>query len=109
MAVNFGAASDLALTGDLDGDGDDDPCVRRGAAFLCDTVHDGLGSEVAITFGKPGDRAFLGDLDGDGRDDPCVIQGGRLLCDTAHDGGKAELSLRFSLSGVPLLGDVDGL
>jgi hypothetical protein len=111
MAVNFGDAADQPLAGDLDGDGDDDPCVRRGAVFLCDTVHDGLEAEVSISFGKPGDRAFLGDLNGDGRDDPCVLQGqgGWLLCDTAHDGGKAELSLRFTLSGVPLLGDVDGL
>jgi hypothetical protein len=109
MAVNFGDAADQPLAGDVDGDGDDDPCVRRGATFLCDTVHDGLGAEVSISFGRPGDLAFLGDLNGDGRDDPCVIQGGRLLCDTAHDGGKAELSVLFNLSGVPLLGDVDGL
>jgi hypothetical protein len=109
MAVSFGDAADLPLAGDVDGDGDDDPCVRRGAVFLCDTVHDGLEAEVSISFGKPGDRAFLGDLDGDGRADPCVIQGDRLLCDTAHDGGKAELNVRFTLPGVPLLGDVDGL
>jgi hypothetical protein len=111
MAINFSQTGDLALVGDVDGDGDDDPCVHwpREPIFSCDTVHDGLGAEVVISFGKPEDWALLGDLDGDGRDDPCVIHGDRLLCDTAHNGGKAELSVRFTLPGVPLLGNVDGL
>ena len=52
---------------------------------------------------------LLGDLDGDGRDDPCVFRSRSLLCDTAHDGGAPEVTLTFTLAGMPVLGNPDGL
>jgi hypothetical protein len=95
--------------GDLDGDGRDDACVRRGRRFACDTKHNGGFAEIQILFGRATDTALLGDVDGDGDDDPCVFRGDRFLCDTAHDGRGPEVGLLFGQPGdVPLLGDVDG-
>jgi hypothetical protein len=94
---------------DVDGDGDDDPCLRSGAVFLCDTAHDGGDAEVALPFGTAAQFPLMGDVDGDGRDDPCVRRGRSWLCDTAHDGGAPEFRLRFGAGGIaPFLGDMDG-
>lgn len=109
MVIAFGAPADVPLLGDLDGDGDDDPCLFQGGTFRCDLAHDGRGSEAVIAFGAAGDLPLLGDLDGDGRDDPCVFRSGSLLCDTRHDGGTPEAALNFTLTGVPVLGNPDGL
>ena len=112
MVIAFGGVSgvsDVPLLGDLDGDGDDDPCLFQGGTFRCDLAHDGRNAEAVIAFGAPGDLPLLGDLDGDGRDDPCVFRSGSLLCDTRHDGGAAEVTLSFTLTGVPVLGNPDGL
>src|SRR5690606_29913949 len=110
QAVRFGrglAVGDRPFLADVDGDGDDDPCVRRGGAFLCDTAQDGGDPEVILPFGSAAHVPLLGDLDGDGDDDPCVRRGRTFLCDTAHDGGEAEARILFGLaSDVPLLGDV---
>lgn len=109
MVIAFGGAADVPLLGDLDGDGDDDPCLFQNGFFRCDLAHDGRGSEAVIAFGETGDVPLLGDLDGDGRDDPCVFRSGNLLCDTRHDGGAPEVTLSLTLSGVPVLGNPDGL
>lgn len=110
--VQFGnglAAGDRPFLADVNGNGDDDPCIRRGGQFLCDTAHDGGAPEVVLAFGSPGHVPLFGDLDGDGDDDPCVRRGRTFLCDTAHDGGEAEARVLFGLAAdIPLLGDVDG-
>lgn len=110
--VRFGrglAAGDRPFLADVDGDGDDDPCVRRGGAFLCDTAQDGGDPEVTLPFGAAAHVPLLGDLDGDGDDDPCVRRGRTFLCDAAHDGGEAEVKILFGLaSDLPVLGDADG-
>jgi hypothetical protein len=106
----------VALLGDVDGDGRDDPCVTptHSGEFRCDTAHDGGAPETVITFGAVGGGGapILADFNGDGRDDPCISITGIFSCDTAHDGGAAELE--FSLGrGVPnawpLIGNLDGV
>jgi hypothetical protein len=86
--LRFGRSDHIPLAGDLDGDGDDDPCVRRGRSFLCDTAHNGGLPEVNIPLGIGSDEPALGDLDGDGDDDLCIWRPstGTFLCDATHDG-----------------------
>jgi hypothetical protein len=103
-----GRPGDIALLGDIDGDGRADPCVFRSGTFLCDTGHDSGTTGVAVAFGQDGDVPFLADVDGDGKADPCVYRNGHFLCSTRHD-GVADFDLAFGAPGdVPLLGDIDG-
>lgn len=99
----------MPLLGDLDGDGDDDPCVRRGRTFLCDTAHDSGEAEVRILFGLAADLPVLGDVDGDGdgRDDFCVTRAGRLVCDVDRTGSLREIAAGVA-SDYVLLGNIDG-
>jgi hypothetical protein len=108
-SLSFGRGSDLALLGDLDGDGRDDPCVYGFEHLLCDATHDGGAADIAVFFGQDGDVPVLADLDGEGRDDLCVRRGADLLCDSAHNGGTAELIVHFGEEDdLFLMGDVDG-
>jgi hypothetical protein len=104
-------AGDVPLLGDLDGNGQDDPCRFRAGRFVCDVAHDGrpLAFQPAFDFGAAGDLPLLGDLNGDGRDDPCVRRVRRFSCDTARDGGGGEVQVIFGRrTDTALLGDVDG-
>jgi hypothetical protein len=105
---NGTAAGDVPLLADVDGDGADDPCIRRGAAFSC-ALSASAGTVQVFPFGAASHVPLLGDVNGDGRADPCVRRGRFFLCDTAHDGGLAEVKIPFGLADDPaLLGDVDG-
>lgn len=64
LFVRFGRRGDQPLLGDLDGDGQDDPCVFRKGRLLCDTAHDGGAAEGMLSLGGPKDRVVLGNLDG---------------------------------------------
>ena len=110
VEVRFGGEpGDVPFLADVDGDGADDPCLRRGNAFHCDARHDGGAPDRVFLFGVAGHVPLMGDLDGDARDDPCVRRGATFLCDSARDGGTAEERLRFGLpEDAPLLGDADG-
>jgi hypothetical protein len=108
VRLKFGAAGDLPLFGDVDGDGREEPCVRRGRYHLCDTAHNGGRPEAAFRIGEDGDEPLLGDLDGDGRDDACVFSRGRFLCDL-HRAGRKPVAILFGEAGdSPALGDYDG-
>ena len=103
------ARGDRPLLADLDGNGDQDPCVFRAGQFLCDTGHDGGNPDLVRRFGRAGDTPLAGDLNGDGRDDACVHRGRAFLCDTAGNGGSPEVTIGFGLAGdLPILADTDG-
>ncbi len=105
---NGTAAGDVPLLADVDGDGADDPCLRRGNAFSC-ALSGSAGAIQVIPFGAASQLPFLGDVNGDGRADPCVRRNRFFLCDTAHDGGSAEVQILVGQAeDFPLLGDVDG-
>ncbi len=102
------AAGDVPFLADVDGDGADAPCIRRGSAFSC-ALSGSQGAVSLFPFGAASQVPLVGDVNGDGRADFCVRRGRFFLCDTAHDGGLAEVKIPFGLaSDVPLLGDVDG-
>jgi hypothetical protein len=103
--LDFGRSGDRPLLADFDGDGLDNPCVRRGNAFRC--ARPGR-SDLVLRFGRTAHTPLAGDLDGDGDDDPCVRRGRAFLCDTAHNGGAPEVNIPLGLgSDEPLLGDLD--
>jgi hypothetical protein len=105
---NGTAAGDVPFLADVDGDGADDPCIRRGSTFSC-ALSGSQGAVSIFAFGAASQVPLAGDLNGDSRADLCVRRGRFFLCDTAHDGGLAEVKIPFGLaSDLPLLGDVDG-
>lgn len=107
--ISYGRAGDVALAGDMDGDGDDDIVVRRGNTFFIDTATDGGAATSSVVFGRASDTPLLGDVDGDGVDDLIVRRGNTWFADTDRDGGQADLASGFGRpSDASLVGDVDG-
>ena len=112
------ALGDVALTGDLDGDGVSDLVTWRASEgnwyWLTSSTgyaYPGSGRQ----WGTAGDKPFLGDIDGDGKDDLIVWRPSDgtwfwLTSGTnyAYASAGAKQWGNSSYGDIPLIGDVDG-
>jgi hypothetical protein len=116
----FGATTDIALTGDWNGDGRDEigfyrPGTRR---FYLDFDGDGLWNATAdrlsLAFGTAGDLPVIGDWDGDGIDDIGTYSQTSRVFTLDSDGslsptaGDLTTAAFQTFSGLPLAGDWNG-
>jgi hypothetical protein len=109
----YGAAGDVPVTGDWNGDGIPTIGVYRDGEWTIDLNGDGrLGdSDGRYTYGQPGDYPVIGDFNSDGVDELGVYRDGRWIIDTngnrqidAHD-----TVFELGQAGdVPVVGDWDG-
>src|SRR5262245_30643711 len=108
--VPFGIASDVALAGDVNGDGITDLVLFRNGVWYASTHQDGV-VDATFYFGAPGDQPLLGDIDGDGTDDLIVFRNGTWYVSTRRD-GVADKTFHFGAPGdTALVGDfnADGI
>ena len=79
----YGAAGDIGVAGDWNGDGIDTIGVFRGGVWRLDVDGNGRWTEPDDTtvFGKPGDIPLVGDFNGDGVDDLAIVRGGKVFID----------------------------
>ncbi len=70
-AVEFGHHAGIALLGDFNGDGIDQPVLYRDGQWFVDLNGNGVWDpdDLWIRLGTPLDRPVVGDWDGDGKDD----------------------------------------
>lgn len=106
----FGAAGDVAVVGDWNGDGIDSIGVFRDGHWLLDLDGDGVFTvaDRRVEFGVCGDRPVVGDWNGDGIDDVGVFQAGQWLLDSDANARLGDADRRLSLGSagdVPLVGD----
>ena len=105
--VPFGIPSDIALAGDINGDGISDLVLFRNGAWYASTHQDGVVDQTFF-FGGAGDVPLLCDFDGDGTADLVVFRNGTWYVSTQRN-GVADKIFRFGQAGdVPLCGDFDG-
>lgn len=104
--VPFGAATDVALAGDVNGDGISDLVLFRNGVWYATTHQDGV-VDATFFFGTTGDQPLLGDVDGDGTADLIVFRSGTWYVSTKRD-GVADRTYHFGLAGdTALVGDFD--
>jgi len=104
--VLFGVASDVALAGDVNGDGITDLVLFRNGVWYASTHQDGV-VDATYYFGAPSDQALLGDIDGDGTADLIVFRNGTWYVSTLRN-GVADRTYHFGLAGdTALVGDFD--
>jgi len=125
ITASFGAATDLPVTGDWNGDGTDEVGVWRPSTrqFLLDTNANGKwdgptgGDNLTPAFGAATDRPLAGDWNGDGKDEVGVWRPGdrRFRLDANGNGrwdgpaGTDILTGAFGAStDVPVTGDWNG-
>jgi len=74
--VNFGAAGDIPVVGDFNGDGIDEVGFFRNGKFYLDTNGNRQLDETdrVVELGREGDYPVVGDWDGDGVDDVAVYR-----------------------------------
>ena len=105
--VTFGAPTDVALAGDVNGDGISDLVLFRNGAWYACTHQDGV-VDMTFFFGAAGDIPLLGDIDGDGIADLIVFRAGTWYVSTQRN-GVADKIFHFGQAGdIPLVGDFDG-
>ncbi|WP_299034311.1 hypothetical protein [uncultured Pseudokineococcus sp.] len=116
-SFSFGRPGDVAVVGDWDGDGVDEPGVVRGNRYhLASEAVDGGGGVRSFTFGSPSMyHGAVGDWDGDGVDEPMAVTGaGRSIrfwfATEQADGGGTPYARDWgrNLGDGFAVGDVDG-
>jgi hypothetical protein len=106
-AVTFGTATDVALVGDVNGDGLTDLVLFRNGVWYGSTQQNNVVDRV-FAFGAPGDVPLLADFDGDGTADLVVFRNGTWYVSTQRD-GVVTMTFCFGQAGdTPLVGDFDG-
>jgi hypothetical protein len=122
--AQFGAATDLPVTGDVDGDGISEVGVFRPATgqWFFDLDHSGTWNGCGIAdlclaqFGAPGDLPVTGDWDGDGSDEVGVYRqtqwyldnGNGVWDDPATSANPDTVYANFGASNdIPVSGDVN--
>ena len=75
LAVDFGQAGDLPISGDWNGDGITDLGVFRNGQFLLRQAT----TITTVNFGQAGDLPVAGDWNGDGTDDLGVFRNGQFI------------------------------
>jgi hypothetical protein len=117
--TQFGAPTDLPVTGDMDGDGISEAGVFRPTTgqWFFDLDHSGTWNGCGIAdlclaqFGAPGDLPVTGDWDGDGSDEVGTFRQGQWFLDDGNgqwDPGADTTIANFGVSNdIPVSGDVD--
>jgi predicted extracellular nuclease len=108
----FGAAGDIPITGDWNGDGVESTGVYRNGRFFLKNANTAAGPVVYdILFGLPGDIPVAGDWDGDGADSIGVWRPStrEFFLKNSLTSGFQNYRVRFGLStDLPIVGDWNG-
>ncbi len=107
VVFGFGAPGDIALAGDVNGDGITDIVLFRNGQWFADLNQDGQG-DVAFGFGAPGDVPLLGDIDGDGIADLIVFRQGNWYVSTTRTGAGDRAYGFGAPTDIPVVGDFNG-
>jgi hypothetical protein len=106
----WGAAGDVPVSGDWDGDGVRTPGYVRGNVWhVTNSTASPAEAVTPFTFGQAGDLPVVGDWDGDGDDTVGVWRAGTWHLRNSLSAGSASVT-PFSLGrrGRPVVGDWDG-
>jgi hypothetical protein len=112
--VTFGAATDIPLCGDVDGDPGDEPVLFRSGGTW--TVRAGFGATDPVAWTaryglQKGDQPVLGDWDGDGDEDLAIHRTGYWhIRSTGTPTGRTTATFRYGVEpgDRPTAGDWDG-
>jgi hypothetical protein len=102
---------DMAVAGDWDGDGDDEPGVFTNGRWALRSDAGTTGTALpAFTYGTTGDLPVVGDWNGDGIDEPAVFRRGEwFLRNNTSTGGGTLRRIVYGTSGdLPVAGDWNG-
>jgi hypothetical protein len=109
--VNFGAASDLGLFGDWNGDGNQSPGVYRPSTRTFYFASDADGTTVTGKFllGAAGDKPIVGDFDGDGTETIGVYRPSNATFYLTNNNQTVVSTLHYGTGGdKPVVGDWNG-
>jgi hypothetical protein len=101
--IAYGAATDMKIVGDWDGNATHTPGVVRVANghlnwYLRNSRTSGPG-EIVFPYGVAGDVPVVGDWDGNGTWTPGVVRGRHWLLRNSNTGGSAQYNYAFGLGG----------
>ncbi|WP_406115862.1 hypothetical protein [Kitasatospora purpeofusca] len=108
IAVGFGQAGDLPMTGDFDGVGHDQLGVFRPSSSTFVVRHDDT-SVTSLSFGQAGDLPVPGMWDHNGHAQMAVYRPGTGTFVVRHDDGSVSTVALGQAGDTPIVGDWDGV
>lgn len=110
-AAQFGAAGDIPVPGDYDGDGRSDRAVVRNVngSYIWWFNNSFDNSVLAVQWGIAGDKPVVGDYDFDGRSDFGVFRPSTGMWYILRSSDGQLLAKQFGMAGdIPVIGDFPG-
>ncbi len=105
----YGAAGDVPLACDWDGDGVDTAGVFRDGVFLLRNSNSAGKAKKTFAFGQPGDIPLCGDWNGSGVDTIGVFRAGTFYLRNSNSAGPSSITVAYGAAGdTPVAGDWNG-
>jgi peptidoglycan/xylan/chitin deacetylase (PgdA/CDA1 family) len=105
----FGQPTDIAISGDWNGDGVNTPGVVRGNTWFLRNSNSGGGADITFAYGAASDAVVVGDWDGNGTVTPGVVRGNTWFLRNSNSGGAADITFAYgAASDIVIAGDWDG-
>jgi S-layer protein (TIGR01567 family) len=109
LAFGYGAAGDIPLAGDWNGDSTDTIGVYRNGVFYPRNNNSAGFADLAFAYGQTGDVPVVGDWNGDGIDTVGMYRNGVFYLRNNNSAGFADLAFAYGNPGdIPVVGDWNG-
>ncbi len=105
----YGAAGDIPIAGNWDGNGVESIGIFRNGNFFLRNSNSNGAPDLMFAYGAPGDVPVIGDWDGSGNDTIGIFRNGNFFLRNSNSNGAPDLMFAYGAAGdIPVVGDWDG-
>ena len=109
IRVNWALSTDVAITGDWNGDGIDTIGVRRGRQWILSNSNTEPSVDIRVNWGMDTDIPVVGDWNGDGIDTLGLRRGRQWILSNSNEAPSVAIRVNWGMdTDIPVVGDWNG-